>query len=58
MHIQGKFNVPMEVLASMKRKVCRIKQNTVMPLYPLIQYPWFQLSAFHCGKKKKIKLKK
>jgi hypothetical protein len=26
--------------------------NTVMSPYPLIQYPWFQLSAVYCGQKK------
>jgi hypothetical protein len=27
---------------------------TVMPLYPLIQYLRFQLSAVHCNPKKKL----
>jgi hypothetical protein len=31
---------------------------TVMPPYPLIQYPWLQLSTVYRGPKKKGKLKK
>jgi hypothetical protein len=27
--------------------------DTVMPPYLLIQYPWFQSSAFYCGPLKK-----
>jgi hypothetical protein len=38
-------------------RVFQCVSYTVVPPYPLIQYPWFQLSAVYQGLKKNWKLK-
>jgi hypothetical protein len=35
----------------------KVKEITVMPLYLLIQYPWFQLYAVYHGPKRNWKIK-